>query len=194
MDSDHKCSVAAFGSRVELFIHYQYRKNNNCCQVFLIDFLMLFFIVQRHNFKLRILILPSTQTPEALQTGYRGRWRKRFEVIAHFSGEKGSDCLRSPSLPPRDSLACHWRKKGNKAAERKTEKVRERVREDSVAVQLLLWMFLDYISAAERKERRTDRKGIRGRRERGTLHKSGLLFWEGGWGSLWSSVGQSCHC
>lgn len=147
------------------------------------DFLMLFlcteflFIVQIS--KLRIFILPSTQTPEALQTGYRGRWQKRFEVIAHFSGEKGSDCLRSPSHPPRDSLACHWRKKGNKAAERKTEKVRERVREDSVAVQLLLWMFLDYISAAERKERRTDRKGIRRRRERGTLHKSGLLFWEG---------------
>lgn len=38
--------------------------------------------------KLRIFILPSTQTPEALQTGYRGRWQKRFEVIAHFSGEK----------------------------------------------------------------------------------------------------------
>lgn len=137
------------------------------------------FLLIVQNSKLRIFILPSTQTPEALQTGYRGRWQKRFEVIAHFSGEKGSDCLRSPSHPPRDSLACHWRKKGNKAAERKTEKVRERVREDSVAVQLLLWMFLDYISAEERKERRTDRKGIRGRRERGTLHKSGLLFWEG---------------
>lgn len=40
--------------------------------------------------------------------------------------------------------------------------MRERVREDSVAVQLLLWMFLDYISAAERKERRTDRKGSEG--------------------------------
>ncbi len=142
----------------------------------LVFFYKFLFIVQRHNFKPRILIWPSTQTPEALQTGYRGRWQKRFEVIAHFSGEKGSDCLRSPSLPPRQPS---WRKKGNKAAERKTEKVRERVREDSVAVQLLLWMFLDYISAAERKERRTDRKGIRGRRERGTLHKSGLLFWEG---------------
>lgn len=41
-------------------------------------------------------------------------------------------------------------------------------------------MFLDYISARQRKDRRTDRQGIRGRRERGTLHKSGLLVREGG--------------
>lgn len=36
----------------------------------------------------------------------------------------------------------------------------------------------------QRKERRTDRQGIRERRERGTLHKSGLLVWEGGPGSV----------
>lgn len=57
-------------------------------------------IVQRHNFRLRIFILPSAQKPEALQTGYRGRWQKRFEVIAHFSREKGPDCLPSSSLSP----------------------------------------------------------------------------------------------
>lgn len=80
-------------------------------------------------------------------------------MIAHFREEKGPNCLRSPQLPPCDSLACHWRKKRRRKRlreieyEKKKKRAREseRAGEDSFAVQLLPWMFLDYISALPKK-------------------------------------------
>lgn len=136
-----------------------------------------------------ILYLSSTQTPKALQTGYGGRWQKRFEVIAHFREEKGPNCLRSPQLPPCNSLACHWRKKRRRKrlreieSERRKKNKQERERELERTVSLCscsCGCFWITSVLCQRKERRTDRQGIRGRRERGTLHKSGLLVWEGG--------------
>lgn len=120
MDSDHMCSVFAFGSRVELCLCIA---NTviiiTAVRTFLMSFLCTEFLFIVQISKLRIFILPSTQTPEALQKGYRGRWQKRFEVIAHFSGEKGSDCLRSPStLPVTASHATGERKKIKQLRER----------------------------------------------------------------------------
>lgn len=74
-----------------------------------------------HSQTVGILYFSSTQTPKALQTGYGGRWQRRFDVIAHFREEKGPNCLRSPQLPPCDSLACHWRKKRRRKRLREIE-------------------------------------------------------------------------